>query len=171
MHRSLCRLLAGLLAISAAGCAGYRLGPVSGTAALDRSVQVTPFSNQTMEPALTDAVTFQLHKQVQRDGTYRLATHGDGDIILSGVITSYNRQALSFVRNDVLTLSDYQVVLTAHVTARDRISGKVLLDQPVHGYTLIRAGTDLASSERQARPLLAADLAKNITTLLAEGSW
>ena len=59
----------------------------------------------------------------------------------------------------------------AQVTARDRSTGKVILDQPVTGFTLIRVTTDLASTERQALPLLAADLAKNVTALLAEGPW
>jgi hypothetical protein len=66
---------------------------------------------------------------------------------------------------------DYRLELTAHVTARDRSSGKVVLDQPVKGTTLIRVTTDLTSTERQALPLLAGDLAKNVTELLAEGTW
>jgi hypothetical protein len=41
----------------------------------------------------------------------------------------------------------------------------------VTGTTLIRVTTDLTSTERQALPLLAADLAKNVTALLAEGAW
>ena len=56
------------------------------------------------------------------------------------------------------------------MTARDRSTGKVILDQPVTGFTLIRVTTDLTSTERQALPLLAADLAKNVTALLAEGA-
>ena len=39
------------------GCAGYRLGPTGGFAAGEKSIQVMPFSNQTLEPRLTDAVT------------------------------------------------------------------------------------------------------------------
>jgi F0F1-type ATP synthase membrane subunit c/vacuolar-type H+-ATPase subunit K len=164
-------LLVCLVALAAGGCAGYRLGPTIGMAAQGKSVQVNPFINQTLEPGIADAVTAQLHKQLQRDGTYRLATHNDGDIIVSGAITRYNRHELSFTPKDVLTVRDYQVSLTAEVTARDRISGKVILQQTVTGYTLVRTGSDLASSERQTLPLLAADLAKNVTALLGEGSW
>jgi len=47
----------------------------------------------------------------------------------------------------------------------------VLFEQPVTGSTLIRVGTDLASSERQALPLLAGDLARNVAALLVDGSW
>lgn len=153
------------------GCAGYRLGPSGGFAAREKSIQIHPFLNQTTEPRLTDAVSFQLRKEIQRDGTYQLSTHGDADIFVSGVITNYNRHALSYDRTDTLTARDYRLSITAMVTARERSTGKTLLDQSVTGYTLIRVGSDITSTERQALPLLAQDLAKNVTSLLADGSW
>jgi hypothetical protein len=154
-----------------AGCAGYKLGPTNGLAAREKSIQLGPFANQTLEPRLTDAVTSQLRKQVQRDGTYQLATHDDGDIVVSGVIINYQRHALSFVPSDTLTPRDFRLVMTAKVTARERASGKIILDSTVAGFTLMRVGSDMVSSERQALPLLAADLAKNVTSLLADGTW
>jgi hypothetical protein len=159
------------LALGGSGCAGYRLGPANGQAAGAKSVQIVPFNNQTLEPRLTDAVTAQLHKQVQRDGTYRLATHDDGDIVVSGTITRYERQEVSLSSSDVQTARDYRIELSAQVTARERSTGKVILDKPVMGATLIRVTTDLTSTERQAQPLLAADLARNVIELLSEGSW
>jgi hypothetical protein len=153
------------------GCAGYRLGPTNGVSAGEKSVQVGSFVNQTIEPRLTEEVVAQLRKELQRDGTYQLATHEDGDIVITGSITGYSRNELSFLPNDVLTVRDFRVSMTAHVTARERATGKVLLDQPVTGYTMIRVGSDLTSSERQALPLLAADLAKNVTARLVDGGW
>jgi hypothetical protein len=153
------------------GCAGYHLGPTNGYAAGDKSIQIMPFVNQTLEPRLTDAVTAQIRKQVQHDGTFRLATHDDGDIIVTGTITKYTRHELSFQPADTLTARDYRISLTAQVTARERISGKVVLDQEITGFTLLRVGSDLVSSERQSLPLLANDLAKIVTARLADGSW
>ena len=164
-----CELLA--LVFLAGGCAGYRLGPTNGLAAGAKSIQIVPFSNNTLEPRLGDAVTSQLRKQLQGDGSYRLATHGDGDILVNGVITHYRRLPVSFVPTDVITVQDYQLMVTAQVTARERGTGKVILDQPVTGTTLIRVESDLTSTERQALPLLAGDLAKNVTALLVDGSW
>jgi hypothetical protein len=158
------------LALALTGCA-YHLGPTNGVVAQEKTIQVNPFANHTLEPHLTDEVTTQLRKQLQRDGTYHLATHGEADIIVSGVITNYSRQALSFQPQDTLTVQDYRVSLTAIVTARERMSGKVLLDQPVTGYTLMRVNSILPESERQSRPLLAESLAKSITALLVDGSW
>jgi hypothetical protein len=164
-------LLVGLVALGASGCAGYKLGPVNGLAAREKSVQINPFANHTLDPRLGDAVTTQLRKALQQDGTYQLASHDDGDIVVSGSITRYQRQEVSFSSSDVLTVLDYRLQLTARVTARERSTGKVILDKPVTGFTFIRVTSDLTSSERQALPLLAADLAKNVTALLAEGGW
>jgi hypothetical protein len=158
--------------MAVAGCAGYRLGPVNGIAAGSKSVQISPFLNRTMEPRLTDALAIEMRRELQRDGTFKLATHNDGDIVVSGVLTNFNRREVSFSPTDVLTVRDYRLSLSALVTASDRATGKTLfLNQPVTGYTLIRVGSDLTSSERQALPLLTADLAKHVTELLAEGKW
>ena len=164
-------LLLWLLALALSGCAGYQLGPTNGVAARGKSVQVMPFSNQTMEPRLGEAVTAQLRKELQRDGTYELASHDDGDIVVSGVVLNYVRIPLSFQPSDALTVTDYSLKMTAQVTARERGSGKVLFSQPVTGSTLVIVGSDLTSAERQALPLLAADFAKNATAALADGKW
>ncbi len=169
---NLCRwLLVGLVALSGNGCAGYKLGPVNGLAPGAKAVQINPFTNTTLEPRLGDEVTAQLRRQLQRDGTFKLASHDDGDIVVSGSVTRYVRQEVSLSPSDTLTVRDYRLEVRAQVTAHERGTGKVILNQPVAGFTLIRVTTDLTSTERQAMPLLAADLAKNVTALLAEGGW
>lgn len=166
------RMLSGGVALLVlSGCAGYRLGPSNGLAAGEKSVQINPFLNQTLEPRLGDAVTTALRQSLQRDGTYRLATHRGGDIVVSGVITRYWRHELSFLPNDVLTVRDYRVNVIALVTARDTDTGRILFHRPVSGYTLVKVGSDLTSAERQALPLLAGDLARNVTALLVDGTW
>jgi hypothetical protein len=163
-------LLCGTVLLST-GCAGYRLGPTNGSVAGEKSVQIMPFSNSTLEPRLGDAVTVQMRKILQRDGTYKLATHDDGDILITGSITRYHRHELSYLPHDLLSVRDYRLSLTAQVTAREKSTGRIIFDQPVTGYTLIRVGSDITSTERQALPLLAGDLARNVTALLADGVW
>ena len=41
----------------------------------------------------------------------------------------------------------------------------------IGAHTLVRVGSDLTSAERQALPVLAEDLARNITSILVDGSW
>jgi hypothetical protein len=169
--RSLRLLQGGLVFLLFTGCAGYRLGPTNGVNAGEKSIRINPFSNQTLEPRLGDAVTTALRRNLQNDGTYHLSTHGDADIVVTGVLVRFNRHELSFVPKDVLTVKDYRIFVTAQVTAREA-SGKIIFEnKPFTGYTLVRVGSDLASAERQAVPLLADDLAKNVTAMLVDGSW
>ncbi len=72
------------------GCGGYALGPTNGLTAGDKKIQITPFQNHTLEPRLGDAVTTAVRQSIQRDGTYRLATHNDADIVVTGVLTKYD---------------------------------------------------------------------------------
>jgi hypothetical protein len=154
------------------GCAGYRLGPANGMAAGSRSIRINPIPNQTLQPGLSDAVTGMLRKELQRDGAFQLATHQDtGDIVLDGTIVRYDRHELSFHSSDNLTVKDFSILITAQITARERGTGKVILDKLVTGSTMIRVGSDMTSAERQGMPLLADDLAKNVVALLSEGTW
>ena len=152
-------------------CAGYSLGPSNGSVAGGQSVQVEPFVNKTLEPRLNDYVMGSLRQRLQRDGTYRLDTHGEGDIILSGEITGYRRAQLTVQPTDVITALDYEITMTAHVTAKERYTGKVLFDKTVTGRTSLRIGPDQTSAERQAIPLMADDLARKTTQLLVDGTW
>lgn len=155
-----------------AGCAGYHLGPVGGQTAGARSVEIQPFNNQTFQPRLGDAVTQSLRERMQTDGTFRLATVKDtGDIVVTGVIRRYNRQGLGYLNVDISTPENFRVDVVAHVIARDRISDKIIFEKDIKGHTLVHVGDDLASAEREAMPILAEDLAQNISELLTEGSW
>jgi Lipopolysaccharide-assembly len=159
------------LALVAGGCAGYHLGPAGGEKSGAHSIQISPFVNKTLEPRLSDSVMISLRKNLTQDGTYRLNTHDDGDVILTGEITAYDRTEISVQRTDVLTVQDYQITMTAEITARERATGKTIFHHIVTGHTEVRAGADLTSAERAAIPLLTDDLAKKATSLLVDGTW
>jgi len=171
MRQTLLRLCASvLMAATLTGCA-YRLGPTNGETAGNRSVQVQPFNNKTLEPHLTDYMENSLRKRLQEEGTYKVNTHDDGDVVMSGVITAYDRAPLSFQPADVISVVDYQIAMTVEVTARERSTGKVIFEKPVHGRATLRVGDDLTSAERAAMPLLTDDVAKKAVALLVDGSW
>ncbi len=71
-------------------------------------MEIVPFNNQTLQPRLGDAVTQALREDVQTDGTYRLATGSPGDVVVTGVITTYQRAGVSLLRTDVTTVSNYR---------------------------------------------------------------
>src|SRR5688572_27199927 len=95
------------------GCA-YRLGSTNGLKAGAKSVEYVPFVNRTIEPRLGDPVTAAIRKELQRDGTYRLATREPGDIVVTGVITEFQRREQTLVTSDVIQVRDYQLSITAH---------------------------------------------------------
>lgn len=159
--------LAGMLA----GCAGYHLGATNNATAGAKSIAILPFNNQTMQPRLGDAVTQALRERIQTDGTYRLGTDNGSDLVLTGVIKSYERVGLNYLSVDVITPENYQVKVVVHVTERERATGKLILDKDLAGYSLVHVGADLASADRQAQPLLAEDLARNIIESITEGAW
>jgi hypothetical protein len=165
------RLATALFAAAAlSGCA-YRLGPTNGATAGDRSVQVNPFINKTLEPHLDDYMMNSLRKRLQEDGTYKVDTHNSGDVILTGVITAYDRTPLSFQPTDVITVVDYQIAMTALVTARERSTGKLIFEKAVRGRATLRVGNDQTSAERAALPILTDDVAKKAIALLVDGNW
>jgi len=160
------------VAAAMTGCAGYHLGPVNGAIAGGKSIEVQPFNNQTLEPRLGDAVTESVRERLQTDATYRLVSRKEsGDVVVTGIIRQYNRQGLGFLNTDVTTPENYRVDIVVHVVATDRLSGKTLLEKDVKGHTFVHIGEDLASAEREAMPLLAEDLAQNISEMLTEGTW
>lgn len=172
MRKPLLQLFIGVFAVGVlCGCAGYRLGPVGGIAAGEKSVQINPFINQTIEPRLGESVTSAVRKRIQTDGTFRLNTGGTGDIIVNGVIVDFIRTPASFQPRDVITVRDYYVEMKAEVTAVERSTGKVLFKKTLSGRSTVNVGSDLPSAERQIVPLVADDLAKKIVSLLSEGEW
>jgi hypothetical protein len=164
-----------LLAMAAAllftGCAGYKLGPSNGLEAGSRTIQINPPVNNTPEPRVAEELNHQLRRQIQRDGTYKLSTREEGDVVVNATIVKYNRVGETFQRRDTLTVRDYRIQLVALVTAYDRVTGRNLVNREFVGRTQVRLGSDQSSAERQALPLLAEDLARIITSALADGEW
>ena len=160
-----------LIVVLAGGCGGYKLGPTSPAVTAGKSIQVEFFRNDTIEPRLPQAVNQALRATLQQDGSYSLDTSGTADIVLTGVFTDYVRIPVGYSALNVVQVSDYELILISEIKATDRRSGKVLLEQKVSGRTTISVGQDLMSSERQALPLLASDLARNITTRITEWPW
>ena len=170
-HAALAACLVGGAALLMAGCAGYKLGPTNEMRASGKSIQINPVVNSTMEPRLGSVFTQALRKELQRDGTYRLNTRGDGDIVVHTEIVRYSRREMAFQRQDTLTAQDYELNAFARVVATERVTGRRILDKEVRGRLIIRIGQDLVSAERQSMPLLAETLARSVSSLLVDGEW
>jgi hypothetical protein len=170
--RSLRLVVLGTVAILfVSSCAGYRLGPPSGLSARAKTVYVATFVNKTLEPRLSEAVTQALRKRLSQEGTFRLVTRGAADIVVSGTLTRYDRQAVAYEYRDVITARDFEATATAHVVAKPTTGGAPLVDCEVRGRATYRIGADQTTSERLALPALADDLARRVAGLLTDGVW
>ncbi len=163
--------LFGLAAVLTCGCAGYHLGPSNNLAAGAQSVFVEPFRNETLQPRLEDDTTRELRKGLTAEGTFRAGTRGSCDLLVRGSITGFSRQGLSYDPTDPQTPTDYSLIMQARVTVHRRETGELLWERFVSGTTQVRSQGDLQSAERQAVPLLAANLARSVVDLITDGDW
>ena len=162
-------ILAGLGCALATGCMGYRVGPV--LKADYRSVAVPMFRNKTYKPQLEAQITNGIIKRLQADGTLSVDSVAKADVVVTGEITRYNHLELRLAQQDTKVPREYRLVITVHVEARTRRTGKVVLNPPdVSGSADMFIGSDLQSAEYQALPLVADDVARQVVGLLVE-SW
>lgn len=167
MHRwiSLLILLGGT---SLTGCAGYKVGPVQKTDY--HSVAVPMFKNRTLKPQLEAQITNAIIKRFQNDGSLAIKSLNDSDIVLTGEIIRYDRMTVRSQRYDTTVPYEMRLTVEARIEAHDRVTGKVVLAPTVvSGSADTFLGTDQQSSEQQALPLIADDLAKRAVSLLVEG--
>ena len=160
-----------LWAMGSAGCAGYHLG-YRGTSMKDMgSVQIKPVQNNTQEPGLGEALSFALRQQIQRDGTFALETQNRGDILLEATVTSVTRNKLTLDPQDVLTVRDFEIFVTAQFKATRQSGGEVLMQKEITGKTSSRAASDLTEAERRVLPLVMQDMAQQAIDQLSNPDW
>lgn len=163
-------LLAVILPFSCTGCLGYRLGSTNPEAAGMR-VGVLPFENQTYEPGLSEEVTAAIRHRLQLDGSLRISRPSSADIQLRGVILDYQRRGLTYDPMDVRVPRDYELRMRAHVVAIRTADQKVIFDREVTARAAVRVAGDQPTAEQQVLPILADDLARQVVSLLVDGSW
>jgi hypothetical protein len=152
------------------GCLGYQVGPVKPAFLRDVHVIAVPtFENKTLLPRVEVLLTDSVIKQLQQDGTYKIAEKDNADAVLKAEITGISRAPARSVRGNVLATTEF--ILTMHVKYKLETRSGTLLVPPaeVVGTTSFFVGTDVTTDERQALPLAAEELAIHLVTQLSEG--
>ena len=165
-----------LAALVLSGCAGYQVGPIKPTRmAAVSTIAVPNFKNDTLLPRVEVLLANALIKQFQQDGTYKIARDNDADAIVEGRLEQIIRRPARSVRGNVLLTREYTLVLRCRYDVTDRRTGTRLYGSSAIGQTSFFASSadaisaDLTQDERQAFPLAAEELAKDIVTQLSEG--
>ncbi|MGC3991281.1 MAG: LPS assembly lipoprotein LptE [Chthoniobacteraceae bacterium] len=159
-----------LLAVLLVGCAGYRLGPVQ-PKFMDgvKTIAVPTFKNDTLVPHLEALVANTVIKQVQTDGTYRIASVDNADVIVQGTITEIERKSVRSLESNVLATSEFNLVVHLSYTVTRRSTGEQIDSREVIGQTSFFVGSDIQQDEQQALPLAVQDASDRLVSDISEG--
>ncbi|MCE0497692.1 MAG: LPS assembly lipoprotein LptE [Methylacidiphilales bacterium] len=164
-------LLVLLVALACSGCAGYRVGNVSGRNVQGvRSVYVPVVRNTSLQPDLQVTVTNAIIRRFNDDGTLEVNQDPNADSELDVTITDVHNTAVASSTTDLYVTAQYQVTITGIATFVNRKLGRKIFENvTVTGSTNFFTQADIQEGERQALPLAAQDLAQNAVKLVTEG--
>ncbi len=154
-----------IVAIGFLSC-GYRLGSVNPNDPIKR-IYIPSARNKTTEPAIQARATSKIITAFQIDGTYMVVDEKDADAILEVILTSYNRSALRFDKQDVSR--EYRLTIGSELFLRDAETRKVIWHATrVEGEKAFFVTVNLPESERLAIPFALEDLADHIVERVTE---
>ncbi len=172
MTRCVLRALATVSVVLAlSGCAGYRVGDISGRDLQGvRSVYVPVARNSSLTPNLDMTVTNAIIRRFNSDGTLTVQQNSAADSELDITVTDVNQTAVRSSNSDILVTAEYQLTIHATATYVNRKLGrKIFENSSVTGSTYFFTQADIQEGIRQALPLAAQDLANNTVKLVTEG--
>lgn len=157
--------------LAASGCAGYRVGDISGRDLQGvRSVYVPVVRNSSLTPDLDMTVTNAIIRRFNNDGTLTVQQNNAADSELDVTITDVTQSAVRSSSSDILVTAEYQLTIKATATYVNRKLGRKIFENTgVTGSTYFFTQADIQEGIRQALPLAAQDLANNTVKLVTEG--
>jgi len=172
MSRTVRRIL--MAAISCpllAGCAGYHVGAIKPTFMQGiNTIDVPTFRNETLIPRIEVLATDTVIRQIQEDGTYKVASSSDkADAVLEAEITNITRRSERSVLGDVQATQEFEMTIGIHYRVVRKATGEVVEDKSVTGTTDFFVSADVNQDERQAIPLAMGHAAVRIVSDLSEG--
>ena len=169
-------LLVPAVALLFGGCAGYHIGPVK-PAKFDgiHTIAVNNFRNNTLQPRVEVLLANSVIKQIQQDGTYKVADESNADAVLEGTLEEIRRRPSRYVRGNVLQTREYTLQIQVHYKLTQRGTGKLLDERAVFGTTSFfvsgsgSIAVDVNQDELQALPLAAEEMAVRLVSQISEG--
>ncbi len=153
-------------------CSRYFLNAPSQLPPYIHTIAIRPFTNHTQQYGLEDKLTLAVQAEFDRDGRYQIASEGHADGIVSGDITRYTLEPLSYDSNHVPT--EYRLWVLVNVSFYDKVNSHTLWNEPeMMGelrYFVASSGLAGSMSEDEARQTIWDNLSRDIRTRTMEGS-
>ena len=147
--------------LAAVGCSSYSWRP--SVPEVYRTVSVPTFRNESDVTELGSAMTTQMLREFQREGTFKIRRAGDAALEIQGVVKQASSAAGGYDRRAGLRLASYDLSAVVLVSVVDKRNGRVLVDNRTYRATATyTAGQDLATAQRDASGRLAEDLARQV---------
>jgi hypothetical protein len=153
-----------------ASCA-YHVGNIPGEEMKNvKIVHVPVVKNNSYIPQIQVMVTNAIIREIDNDGTFHTGHESMADAILNVEIVEVKRQPVRSARQNTAITEEYELQIVAKATLTNlRSAKKVFVNREVSGKTSYFVQSDLQESERQALPLAAEDMAKNLSQMFVEG--
>jgi hypothetical protein len=171
MRRPARLILLAALSLLLPACAGYRLGGIQPHFMEGiHSIAVPTFRNQTLVPNIEVLCTDTLIRQIQEDGTYKVASSADSaDAILEAEIQQVVRKPSLTVLGDVQATQEFQMTLVIHYKIIRKATGETVDDKNASGATTFFVSGDVNQDQQQAIPIAAQSAATQMVSEFGEG--
>ncbi len=160
-----------ILCLILSGCGYQNLSRSS----FSRSVYFPILTNRTMQPGVENILTNAITEELLRSGI--VLTKKEPEYLLSGLITLYQRTALSFSSDDPKEVSQYRLAVTIHLNLSQTLppggggvggGGLKMSEVDITTFTDYYLSGPFAKKETEAIKIAADDLAKRATEWLTD---
>ena len=157
------RLLACLVAMLTAGCAGYRLG--TGAHVEFNSLHVAPVQMKALVPQAQPMLTAAIREAFMKDGRLALAaTPEAAGASLRIIVRDYRRDVATVRPGDTGLARKFVVTLTAEASLVNPSDGRIFFSgRTIEVQRDVFTDSGQQQAEYQILPLLAQDLADKLT--------
>jgi hypothetical protein len=116
-----------------------------------KTVEITLFANQSLEPNVADEITLALSNEVV-SGNLLKVVQRDGDAVISGTVTSYSNTPYTYGATDTrqVSVQQYVVRVTAQVEFADKKRNETIYKGAVTGEGIYNLQTQKELDGRQA---------------------
>jgi len=157
--------------VSSSGCGYHFLKRGGGPLRDFKTIAISYFINKTYEPGIDRIFTDALVNEFVESREFTLTTEDKADVVMKGVVRSFEEKTISYNRND--RVLEYRASVALDFSVEERTTGKILWrDKNITHNEEYRVNTDIAVTEfnkDEAIKRLAAELAEKIHDNLLEG--